>query len=172
MQHRRKFLHLECAVEEFDYLQDLVKRSKEADLFTPRWGKNVSLSNASTFENKPPDITNISKYVGQHINYHYNMIYFGLVVVVVLNRQQPFYSVNNSLIQVGSMSLCHVMYHHMNIAEGYSLIADVHQYSELDSVDVVVLDIPEAEAMVAIINKKIRFTCQNILLILVWVNYF
>ena len=39
MQHRRKCLHLECAVEEVDFLQDLVKRAKEADLFTPRWGR-------------------------------------------------------------------------------------------------------------------------------------
>ena len=54
MQHRRKCLHLECAVEEVEFLQDLVKRAKETDLFTPGWGKNVRLSNASTFETKPP----------------------------------------------------------------------------------------------------------------------
>ena len=37
IQHRRKCLQLECAVEEVDFIQDLVKRDKEADLFTPRW---------------------------------------------------------------------------------------------------------------------------------------
>ena len=36
MQDRRKYLHLEYAVEEVDFIQDLVKRAKEADLFTPR----------------------------------------------------------------------------------------------------------------------------------------
>ena len=67
---------------------------------------------------------------------------------MALDTQQPLYSVNNSLIKVGSKSLHHVLYHHMKLAEGYSIIAELHQYSELDSVDIVVLDIPEAEAMV------------------------
>ena len=43
-------------MEEVDFLQDLVKQAKEADLFIPILGKNVRLSNASTFETKPPDI--------------------------------------------------------------------------------------------------------------------
>ena len=53
------------------------------------------------------------------------------------------------------MSLRHVLYHHMKLSEGYSLLAEVHQESELDSVDIVVPDIPEAEAMVAMMNKQI-----------------
>ena len=129
MQHRWKCLHLECAAEEVDFLQELVKRSKEADLFTPRWVKNVRLSNTSMFETKPPEITNMSKYVCHHVNYQSSMIYCGLLWVVVLDRQQPFYSINNPLIQVGSMPLRRVMYHHMKLAEGYSLIAEIHQES-------------------------------------------
>ena len=50
MQHRRKCLHLQCAVEEVDFLQGFAKQAKESDLFTPRWGKNVKPSNAYTFE--------------------------------------------------------------------------------------------------------------------------
>ena len=53
------------------------------------------------------------------------------------------------------MLLLHVLYHHMNLAEGYSLIEEVHQESELESVDIVVLDIHESESMVAIMNKQI-----------------
>ena len=127
MQHLRKCLHPECAVEEVEFLQDLVKRAKEADLFTPRWGKNVRLSNVSKFETKPPEITNMSKYVLHHVNYHSSIIYCGIVRVLGFDRQQPFYSINNTWIQVGYMSLCHVLYHQMNLYEGYSLIAEVHQ---------------------------------------------
>ena len=90
IQHYQKYLHLECAVEEVDFLQDIFKRAKEADLFIPRWGKNVRLSNASTFENKPPDITNMSKYLCCHMNDQSSMIYCGVVVVVRLYRQLPF----------------------------------------------------------------------------------
>ena len=117
MQHRQKCLHLECAVEKVEFLQDLVKQAKEADMFTPRWGKNVRLSNDSKFETKPPDITNMSKYVRRHVNYHCSMIYCGFVGVVGLDRKQPLYSVNNPLILVGSMLLLHVLYHHMKLAE-------------------------------------------------------
>ena len=47
------------------------------------------------------------------------------------------------------------MVHHMKLAEGYSLIGEVHQESELDSVDIIVPDIPEAESMVAMMNKQL-----------------
>ena len=85
------------------------------------------MSKTSTFETNPPDITNMSKYVIRPANYLFSMIYCGLVGVVGLDRHQPLYSVNNPLINFGSMSLRHVMYHHMKLAEGYSLIAEVHQ---------------------------------------------
>ena len=81
--------------------------------------------------------------------------------VVELDIQQPFYSVNNPLIQVGSMSLCNLLYHHMKLAEVYSLIAEFHQESELDSVDIVVPEIPEAGAMVAMMNKKLSLYLSN-----------
>ena len=61
------------------------------------------------------------------------------------------------------MLLRHVLYHHMKLAEGYSLIAEVHQESELDSVDIVVQDIPEVEAMFAMMNKQISVYLSNYL---------
>ena len=53
------------------------------------------------------------------------------------------------------MSLRRVLYYHMKLAELYFLIAEVHQESELDSVDIVVPDTPETEAMVAMMNKQL-----------------
>ena len=97
----------------------------------------------------------MSKYVCRHMNYHYSMIYCGILGLVGLDRQQLFYSANNPLIQFGSMSLRHVLYHYMKLAEGYYLIAEVHQDSELDIVYIVVPDIPEAESMVAMMNKQL-----------------
>ena len=103
----------------------------------------------------------MSKYVLRHVSYPDNMIYYGMVVVVGMDRKKPFCSVNNPLIQVGYMLLRHVMYHHMNLAEGYSLIAEVHQDPELDIVDIFVPDIPEAEAVVATTNKKLSVYLSN-----------
>ena len=155
MQHHQKSLHLECSMREIGFLQDIAKQANKADLFTTRWGKNVRLSNVSTFDTKPPGITSMSNYVCRHVNYHSSMICCGLVGVVGLDRPQPFYSVNNPLIQVGSVYLRHVLYHHMKLSEGYSLITVLHQESELDSVGIVVPDISEAEAMVAMMNKQL-----------------
>ena len=42
-----------------------------------------------------------------------------------LDIQQPLYIVNNPLIQVISMLLCHVLYYHIKLAEGYSLVVEV-----------------------------------------------
>ena len=43
------------------------------------------------------------------------------------------------------------------------LIAEVHQESELDSVDIFVPDIPEAEAMVTMMNKQLLVYLSNYL---------
>ena len=51
----------------------------------------------------------------------------------------------------------------MKLAEGYSLIAELHQESELDSVDIVIPDIPEAETMVAMMNKQLSVYLSNYL---------
>ena len=51
----------------------------------------------------------------------------------------------------------------MKLAEGYYLIPELHQESELDSVYIVVQDIPEAEAMVAMTNKKFSVYLSNYL---------
>ena len=61
------------------------------------------------------------------------------------------------------MSLRDVLYHHMNLSKGYSLIARVHQETELDIVDIIVPDIPEAEAMVAMMNKQLLVYLSNYL---------
>ena len=54
-----------------------------------------------------------------------------------------------------------MLYHHIKLAEGYYLIAEVHQESKLDSVDIVVPDIPEAESMVAMMNKQLLVYLSN-----------
>ena len=59
------------------------------------------------------------------------------------------------------MSLRHVLYYHINLDERYPLITEVHQDSELDIVDIVVPEIPEAEAMVAMMNKQLLVYLSN-----------
>ena len=61
------------------------------------------------------------------------------------------------------MLLRHVLYHHMKLAEVFSLIAEVRRESELDSVDIVVPDIPEAEDMVSMMNKQLSVYLSNYL---------
>ena len=95
-----------------------------------------------------------------------------MVGVLRWDRQQLFYSVNNPLILVGNMSLRHVLYHYMKLAEGYYLIAEVYQESGLDSVDIFIPETPKAEAMVDIMNKQISVYLSNYLVDASMVNVF
>ena len=61
------------------------------------------------------------------------------------------------------MLLRNVLYYHMKLAEGYSLISEMHQESELDNVDIVVPDIPDAEAMAVMMNKQLSIYLSNYL---------
>ena len=60
----------------------------------------------------------------------------------------------------------------MKLDEGYSLIEEVHQESELDSLDIVVSEISEEEDMVAMMSKQLSVYLSNYLVVLVWVKYF
>ena len=83
------------------------------------------------------------------------MMYDGLTGIVKLDKKVKFYSVTNPSEVKGSMSLRHVLYNHLKLADGHSLIGEVHQENPLSSMDVVIPNTPEAEAMVAMMNTQL-----------------
>ena len=53
------------------------------------------------------------------------------------------------------MSLRHVLYKYVKMDDGHSLISEAHQRGHMGSVDIVIPNTPEAETMVAIMNKQL-----------------
>ena len=91
-------------------IQDLVASAKRRGLFKPVWGKNVIVSNTVGDRTKPQDLTNMSRYVRHHVNYHLSMIYDGLVGINDLDTQVPFYTETDADKVMGHMTLCYVLY--------------------------------------------------------------
>ena len=97
----------------------------------------------------------MGRYVRRHVNYHSSMIYDGLVGVVDLNWEVAFYAESDPTRLVGYMSLWYVLYKFMKFYDGHSLIGEIHQENNLASVDIVIANAPEAETMVAMMNKNL-----------------
>ena len=155
MQWYRKVLHVECDSNSCDMLRDLVASTKFRGLFSPVWGKNVRLSNTAGKDTKPQDLTNMGRYVRRHVNYHSSMTYDGLVGIGELDQPVPFFSETDSQKVMGHMTLRYVLYKFVKLSGGHSLIGEIHQENKLSSVDIVVPNAPEAETMVAMMNKNL-----------------
>ena len=104
---------------------------------------------------KPQDLTNMARYIRRHVNYLSSMTYEGLVGFVDLDREVAFYAESNESKVMGYMSLCHVLYKFLKLSGGHSLIGEIHQENDLASVDIVIANAPEAETMVAMMNKNL-----------------
>ena len=79
------------------------------------------------------------------------------------------YSVLDPTKSVATMNLRHVLYKYVNMDEGHSLITEAHQRGHMGSVDIVIPNTPEAETMVAMMNKKLPAYLTFYLEILVWI---
>ena len=97
----------------------------------------------------------MGRYVRHHVNYQSRIIYDGLVGVVDLNREVAFYAESDSTRLMGYISLRYVLYKFMKLSNGHSLIGEICQENNLASVDIVIANAPEAETMVAMMNKNL-----------------
>ena len=110
LQWFRKVLHVECDSNAVPMIQDLVAAAKRRGMFKPVWGKNVRISNTAGAKTKPQDLTNMSRYVRRHVNYHSSMIYDGLVGINDLDTAVPFYAESDADKVMGYISLCYMLY--------------------------------------------------------------
>ena len=93
------------------------------------------------------------KWVKKHVNYPSSLTYDGIFGIKGLGNQQVFYNASDQESIAGSMSLHHVIYHYVKLADDSLLFAKIHQELPMSTVQVVVPMIPEAERMVAVMNK-------------------
>ena len=75
--------------------------------------------------------------------------------IIDFDVTETVYSVLDPTKAVANMSLCHVLYKYIKMDDGHSLIAEEHQRVHMGSVDIVIPNTPEAETMVAMMNKQL-----------------
>ena len=161
MKNQRKALHVTSDAKHVKQLQALMQIAKDRNLVEPMWGKQVKPSNVIVTKKEDKDrtrswqINNVKSYTKRHVNYHASMTTVGFPGVWDLDKEVPFYNVNDPTQIEGYLSLRVVFYKQMKLEDGHSLIAEIHQEHAMADVEAVIPDIPAAETMVLMMEKNI-----------------
>ena len=91
----------------------------------------------------------------KHTEFHSSLTAEELVGIIYFDVTETVYSVSDPTKAVATMNLCHVLLKYVNMDDGHSLIAEAHKRGHMGSVDIVIPDTPEAETMVAMMNKQL-----------------
>ena len=78
-----------------------------------------------------------------------------LVGIIDSDATETVQSVSDPIKSVATMILRHVLYKYVKMDDGHSLISESNQRGHMGSVDIVIPNTPEAETMVAMMNKQL-----------------
>ena len=78
-----------------------------------------------------------------------------MVGIIDFDVTETVYSASDFSKPVATMNLYHVLYNYVKMEDGHSLISKTHQQCHMGSVNIVISNIPEAETMVAMMNKQL-----------------
>ena len=78
-----------------------------------------------------------------------------MVGIIDFDATETVYTVSDPTKAAATMSLCHVLYKYVKMDDRHSLISKAHQRGHMGSVDTVIPNTPEAETMVAMMNKQL-----------------
>jgi hypothetical protein len=98
-----------------------------------------------------------------HTNYQLSMVAEELVGVTKLDKPVDIINPTNHE-TVGSLSLCRVLLNYLNMQDGYTMIAEVHQEDLCKPTHVIIPQAGEAERMIGMINKNISTFLHHMLL--------
>ena len=112
--NKRKAIHIECAEEEVNYLQTLVKIAKRRNLITAMWGKQVKLSNVVKTKKKgkrrmggkdqetsAQELDKARSYAVRHTSYNTSMTTTGIIGIYNLDKEVEVFSESDSSKKVG-----------------------------------------------------------------------
>ena len=119
------------------------------------WGKQVHGIKVVGKDNSAVEIKRLINVSQKHTNFHSSMTAEELVGIIDFDATENVYSVLDPTKAVATMILRHVLYKYVKMYDGHSLIAEAHQRGHMGSVDIVIPNTPEAETMVAMMNKQL-----------------
>jgi hypothetical protein len=154
VQNARKSHHLEVASKHAARMKELVQYAKDAGIVEKYWGSHIHVSkvtNASSSLIKAKRQCEVSQ---SHTNYQVSMVLKAVDGIIVVENSANF--LHPVLHQsMGSMSLRQVMLKYLKMSNGHSLVTEVHQAGPQLERTVIVPHTPEAEWLIATMNKNV-----------------
>ena len=151
-QMARRTWHIEVETQHANRLRELVNIVKTSGAIQSMWGRQVHFSEVADFNTSSADHRRYIKFSQRHVNFHCSMICLDIKGIIHLDATATVYSVTTGA-PVGNMSLRKALLKYMKMADGTSLIAEIHQRGPMGKVEVVVPNTSEAETMVAMMDR-------------------
>jgi hypothetical protein len=161
-QMARRAWHIEVEKTQVGRLLKLVADAKAAGYITAMWGRQAHISESADNDTSPGELKRYVKFAQRHVNFHCSMTCDDLRGIVHLDATAPVFSVATEK-KIGDLTLRHVLLTRFKLADGTSLIAEVHQRGTMGLVEVIVPNTPEAEAMILMMNRHFPAYCFHYL---------
>ena len=127
------------------------------------WGRQAHITEAADNNTSPGEIKRFIKFAQRHVNFHCSMTCDDLKGITNLDGAVTVKDdVSGEVLT--EISLWMVLLRKFKLADGTSLIAEVHQWGPMGTVDVIVPNILEAEAMILMMNRQFPAFCLHYLL--------
>ena len=116
------------------------------------WGKQAYHSDVVDLTSPRGDIRCRIKVPQKHTNYYSSMT-TEVPVIVDINVDTPIMSKSDVTNEVCRITLCQVLYQFFKMSDGHSLFTEIYQRGNIGAVGVVIPNMPDAETILAMINK-------------------
>jgi hypothetical protein len=138
--------------------------AKEMGIVAKFWGCHVHVSEVVDKSSSPSKIRCLVQVAQCHTSYQCSMILEDISGIVDLDGSVAVKDEETGW-EIGSFSLCTILHKYLCLSDGHQLIVEIHQAKEpMASVQAVVIpNTPEAERMIAIMNKNFPSYVENVL---------
>ena len=161
-QMARRAWHIEVETKHSKALVDLVRKAKADNAISEMWGRQVHFSEVADNNTPSAEIKRYVKFSQRHVNFHCSMTCEDIRGITNLDATAQIFSVTSNE-PVGQLSLRQVLLKYMKMADGHSLIAEIHQRGPLGIVEVIIPNTAEAESMVLMMNRHFPAFCLHYL---------
>ena len=161
-QMARRAWHVEVERRHVPSLLKLVEAAKSTGMIEAMWGRQAHITEAADINTSPGELKRFVKFAQRHVNFHCSMTCDDLKGITALDSKIAAVDKATGTVEA-EISLRDVLLRKFKLADGTSLIAEVHQRGPMGSVDVIVPNIPEAEAMILMMNRHFPAFCWHYL---------
>ena len=154
--------HVEVEKRHVPSLLKLVDAAKSTGMIEAMWGRQAHITEAADNNTSPGELKRVVKFAQQHVNFHCSMTCDDLRGITALDSKIAVIDKVTGAVDV-EISLRDILLRKFKLADGTSLIAKVHQRGPIGSVDVIVSNILEAEAMILMMNRHFPAFCWHYL---------